>query len=228
MNKREIPKNPQAPNLNKQAIELLTDLCFRRDDSIEINGAENIFVFGTCISVDEAIYCTLDAIDKAGAKSLILSGGIADYSDSYKVGQPESQYFYNLIKDKLPAGIEVKVEVVSKNCLENITYSLPYLSVIKDSSLIFITKSLAAGRSYLTLKKYLPKVKLLQRSFDAAYPENNKVISRNTWFNDRHSINRVYGEFLRIKVYGSRGDIVSDEVERIIRNIEDLLFKQNH
>ena len=59
---------------------------------------------------------------------------------------------------------------------------------------------------------------ILQKTYDAMYYDDSLVIGRDNWQNTKEGRERVWGEFLRIKHYGQRGDIAADELSTIISN----------
>jgi hypothetical protein len=210
---REIAKLPNVPPLNEAAIQALTELCFRTDDDLSHKTSDTIFVFGT-VSLEKAGEAVTEAVKQVSPKKLVLSGGMPTYPDSNQTPKAESELLYEKIQKFLPTGLEVHLEKASNNSPENVQFSLPFL---QDSQCItFITKSVGAGRHYLTLKKFLPAVPLFQKTFDARYPENSTYITKTDWYKNSHALQRVWGEFLRIAKYGSRGDIAYDEIKNLI------------
>jgi hypothetical protein len=87
------------------------------------------------------------------------------------------------------------------------------------SSLLFIFKAHAAGRGYLTLRKFFKQAEILQQSFEVKYSRANSLLTRDNWFTFDFGRERVWGEYLRIKTYGARCDIEYDEVESLVNEI---------
>lgn len=136
MDEREIPKLPEVPPLDKETIDMLTKLCFRQDDNLSLYMADTVFMFGTSVSLKEAESIVLDVIKKVRPKLLVLTGGMPQYNDSYYIKRPESENFHDIIKDKILAPIEIKIENKSNNSVENVRFSLPLLA--SSQSIIFI------------------------------------------------------------------------------------------
>jgi hypothetical protein len=203
MNKREIPKLPEVPSLDKQTIKTVTELCFSQDDRIYTNIADTVFMFGTSVSLAEAEAAVISLIEKVRPKLLVISGGIPKYNDSYRTTRSESESFYDIIKDRILSCIEIKIENKSNNSVENVVFSLPLLA--GSQSIVFLTKSFAAGRHRLILEKYLPNSTIFQKTYDPVYPDSDGIIiSKNNWSNNPYSTSRVWGEYLRIKMVNSR------------------------
>lgn len=214
MSTREIPKKPQTPELTFEKIELLTSLCFRNDDQ-EIPKVDLIFVFGSAICFSEMKEAILKVIHQSDC--LLLTGGIEKYVDSSVHDLPESLMLYETVKDELPKNVKVICEEKSRNTYENLDFGLKLLKA-NPKSVCFIAKSFHAGRAYLTLRKFLPDAKIYQRTFNPSYAEPCALTREDWWKNKEYSA-RVYGEFLRIKKYGSRNDLLLDEVKEWIAGI---------
>ncbi|MBN8828384.1 MAG: hypothetical protein J0H68_06725 [Sphingobacteriia bacterium] len=78
------------------------------------------------------------------------------------------------------------------------------------------------GRHYLTFKKYFPKTTLFYETYEPSYLNDNSTytIKKENWFLFPFSIQRIWGEFLRIKMYGNKGDIEFEEVRNLVQEIE--------
>jgi len=214
---REIPKLPEIPTLTPDLIKSLSELCFRNESDLIPHISDTVFVFGTPISLDKAAEAIEEVLKCVNPRKLVLTGGMPTYPDSYKAAKPESHLLYDVIQKLLPKDLEVSFEETSNNCIENVQNALPFLK--ESHRITFITKSFAAGRDYLTLKKFLPNVHYTQKTFDALYPESPAYITKADWYNNPHSIMRVWGEYLRITKYGQRGDITYDEVKSLLDTI---------
>lgn len=152
---------------------------------------------------------------------IIISGGIVNYQDSDIHSFSEAEMIYNAIMHYIPKSVNVILEKKAQHTLENVVFSLDMLDK-KPNSMCFIGKSLQAGRAYLTLKKYLPNTKLYQRSVNPLFPLALELLTVNNWHYYPEFVGRVWGEFLRIKKYGERGDIDYNNVEKdLIDQIEN-------
>lgn len=114
---------------------------------------------------------------------------------------------------------DIYAEETSKNTLANVTEGLKVFDFSYASSLAFIFPSHGARRGYLNLRKYCPHTDIYQCPYDAHYPNEIEPISRKNWYYTEHGQRRVWGEYLRIKEYGLRGDIAFDEVADMIAEI---------
>ncbi len=218
---REIERHPKVPKLNDELIELLTRLCFRPDDPLE--PVDLIFVFSSTTGIDELALLIEDLLSKKISKRVFISGGIPNFKDAIKIPKPESALILERIdRNKFP-DVEFFTESKSKNTLENLTEALKILDFKNYKKILFIFKRHDPRRAYLTLRKFLPNIILIQKTFSPVYPNTDRPLDKNTWYTYDFGIGRVWGEFLRIKTYGQRGDIAYDkETEELVNKIENL------
>jgi hypothetical protein len=221
MEKREIPRYPKVPELSEKALGLLTNLCFRPDD--ELVPSDLLFVFGTPRFIRQTVE-EIDFILRHDlSKCVVITGGEPSYEDSAELKIAESEQIYNCLEKNIFPEVEFLLEKTSRNTLENVTEGLKLVEVGKLRRVIYLYKAHDSMRGYLTLKKYLPEVELLQRTFAANYG-TNEALDRDTWHRFQEYREIVWGEFLRIQLFGERGDIAYPEdvrvqVEKIIKEV---------
>jgi uncharacterized SAM-binding protein YcdF (DUF218 family) len=209
---REVEKTPETPVLNKQVIKLLTSLCFREDDKQE--EVDMIFVYGSFKYYKLLANFIKDLLKPGLSKKVLITGG-----ETSEFGA-ESNLVLDEIKPDDYSYIKFILEKKSTNTLGNVTEALKVHDFSKYKKILFIFKTHGAGRGYLTLKKFLPNTTILQKTWS---PE--PVISKTNWFNNEASIRRVWGEFLRIKKYGERGDIhYPQKIKEVVEKIESLVI----
>ncbi len=222
---REVDRNPVIPRLNKNIINLLTRLCFRQDDVV--NHADLIFFFSTQHHTQKAVKLITKLLNNQVAPKILITGGNPPYPDT-SVEVIESQQILNLLnKSKFPH-IDFYSEQTSRNLQENVIHSIPIIKKINPQKILFVTKSHAAGRSYLTLKKQFPRVQLKQITYNVKYENSPHEITKQNWYTFKSGKQRVWGEFLRIKLYGRRGDIEYDDVQDLIIQIENSINKSRY
>lgn len=207
----EIPRNPEVPFLNDEAIALLEGVCFR-ENTICCADVETLFVFGSTSALPAMIQEITNLVSEARITSIVVTGGIKASTEKTQ-RQSEADMIADSLRDILPEDIRIHRETRSTNTLENVRNAACLYDIARCGSLCFISKYHAAGRSFLTLKKFFPDVPLKQRAFVA------NGCAPATWSQSESARQIVWGEFLRIRRYGSRGDIVTDlvgdPVERI-------------
>ncbi len=205
MKTREIDKNPTVPQLSKRVVELLTELCFRKREELE--SADVLFIFGTSFEIENIAHAAEKVLEKGLVSSVVATGGAPMFPDSPKMSRSEAVEILHALRiERFPNTI-FRSESESLNTQENVRLSLRFPELAKATKVIYLFRSHACGRGFLTLRKYLPSAKLLPLSVDVSYKKGSLAISRETWFSDQFSRSRVWGEFLRIETYGARGDI---------------------
>jgi len=211
---KEVPRTHEAPHMTDELVELLTSLCFRKNDELPL-GADTLFVFGSISSLASMVCELTDIITKEKIRHLIISGG-RSLSAERKIDRSESDIILEHIDHLLDGDIRVITEETSTNSLENVKNALDLCDLTNSKSLCFVHKYHTAGRALLTLQKFLPDMEFKQRAFAS------KNCSPETWFKDDHFRKLVWGEFLRIEKYSSRGDIEFSSVESIVNKINKL------
>lgn len=221
--KREIDKNPTTPRLSAKAKELLTELCFRKDDDLQ--KVDGIFVFASTMDIEKLAKLIEKILDKNISKKVFITGGrIPDEKVRQLAltrGSTEANLLLNALDVHRFKDVRFYTETRSTNTLENVTETLKNSEFTKCKSLLFIFKSHAVGRGYLTLRKFFPSARLYQVSYYPRYEPVNKIITRSNWHSFAFTKGRVWGEYLRIKKYSSRGDINYASVEKLLDNIEE-------
>ncbi len=220
----EIDKNPQVPKLNDQAIKLLTDLCFRSDDII--HKVDGIFIFSSTHEIPQLAAIIDQLLVDHVAEKIFITGGVtkALLAKGLTDTTEADLLLSHLDIDKFPQ-VDFFIERESTNTMENVTFTLANSDLASCKKLLFIFKCHAAGRGYLTLKKYLPNTELLQKTFAAKYTDDSSLITKDNWFKSDFAISRVWGEFLRIKTYGIRGDIAYESVKDLVADIEYIIYQ---
>lgn len=209
MDKREIEKEPEVPELSKKEIDIIAKICFREDDELE--PADLIFVFGSSHYVKELADIIIDLLTRKLSNRVFITGGIPTYTDSKKIDKAENLSILDYINRNLFEGVQFYTESVSKNTTENVTEALKVLDFTRYKKIIFIFKYHACGRGYLTLRKFLPSAKLMQKSFNVSYHDGVQEITKENWYKTELGRKRVYGEYLRIQTYSKRGNIAQPE-----------------
>ncbi len=167
-----------------------------------------LFVFG---GTDPGHWQTaLRAYRSGYAPRLVVTGGI-------KPGAPrhfawtdgESSEARVIVRELVARGVPLSAiawEDRSRNSLENVRCALAVFDFAAVRSVMFVGKSLGAGRQLATLRKVLPgNIAFVPFTFDAEVHDTR--ISRRDWAATEVGRARVWGEYLRMRIYGARGDI---------------------
>lgn len=217
---RELPKLPEdAPLIISEKLRiLLTELCFRNPLDSK---SELLFCFGTHLHPEKQAKAIADFLDVNQVPHVILTGGRATYNDIETPIFIESERVFSLLDKKKYPNVQFHLERESKNTLENVSFALKIFDFSHCSTITFCSHSYSAGRSYLTLRRFLPTAKISQRTFNICLPDSGEEITRDNWHLSSLGISYVWGEFSRIVHYGNRGDIAISEVEHLIRDIKN-------
>lgn len=213
---REIPRFPEVPShFSDKLVDLLSRLCFHKIDQ-DIPKVDLLFIFGTDISPIEM----LDTIKPLlhVSQKVVFTGGFVDYDDSIVEPESVAGRMYKPIAHVFPKTMQVFMQERSKNTLEDVTFTLEMLDA-SPKTLCYTSRNFHSGRCYLTLKKYLPNCQFYHRSIAEIFPNPETMITRKHWMDYPSQRSLVWGEYLRIKKYGERGDIALDEVKDLITEI---------
>ena len=224
MIEREIEKNPHAPDISDKVVELLTELCFVKDD--DTGQVDLIFVYATPSNFIEVKKILNDLLEMDYSKKVFVTGGRPHFQDyRYKDEKTEAEKFFEVFDISKFPSVKFFKEDSSTNSLDNVREAMKVLDFSDYKRIAFIFKSHASRRGYLTLRKFCSKTVLISIPFNTDYLEidsKGKLISRDDWHKSGFGRSRVWGEFLRIKKYGQRGDIEYKEVKDLVEEIDKL------
>ena len=211
---RLIPKRWHVPELSDTLVTALSQLCFGHNDTIQ--AVDVLFVFGAGNNLNEQISCVESILEKQQSCTLILTGWVPWYTDSFDTwGIPECKMLGNALNmDRYP-DVKVLYEEHSTNTRENVVMSLPLLDRTSVNTIWFVSKAFHAGRTRCTLQTFLPDKILLQYAYDTPIPEW-WIVSRLHWHEYEEWRQRVWWEFCRIREYGRNWDIDISSVAWLI------------
>lgn len=224
MQAREIERSPIPPEFSHNAIELLTQLCFKPDDPLE--KADLIFGFSSTTEIDKFAQTIRDLVTQEISNKVFIAGGAPKFNDSLEIPKAESEIVLELIKPSDFPNVKFYNETKSTNTLENVTEALKVLNFSHYKTIVYVFKKHDCKRAYLTLRKFLPNTKLIQHTFEPKYPGTDRPLTKDTWFTYDFGKSRVWGEYLRIKLYGERGDIAYDEETKgLVEKIDNTISR---
>lgn len=231
---REVSKNPETPDLNSQAIDLLTKLVFRHDD--EWQKSDAFLVHGRASDRDRLVQAEniYNVIQNKFASTIILTGGRPDFhgSDHDVVSQSESEMLFNTLDMAKIANEHILIEKESISTYDNILNSMKLFDFSKSSKVTFLSAAFGAGRTYLTYRKLLPHLDMVQRSMTTLM--DGQEITSDSWSEFEVSRKRIWGEYLRIVMYGDNeipkssglmGVIEFEEVRDLVVRINEITGK---
>lgn len=222
--KREINKKPIVPILTNKTINYLTQLCFKYET---IKNTDGVFIFGTNILQKKAANHIENILYHSQAKKCIITGGIANYHESKYESIPESVTIYKNIDTEKFKNVDFYLEQKSKNNLENVNNAIKIIDFTSLESIICISHSYASNRSVQTLRNVFSK-KIYSCPYDI-YGENKILVDKSAWSKNEEGKAIVWGEYLRIKTYGERGDFpLTKKMKNLIIKIEkEILVTKN-
>jgi len=213
---REINKNPIPPEMSADMIAALTKLCFF---SAALRSANVLFVFGSHIRHREIAHIITDILHEHPIPTVILTGGIPDYKATDYLPQAESSLLFELLsKNEFPNTTFI-LETASKNTLENVQNAIMLFDFDDVKKVLFISHAYAARRAALTLKRYLPEVSLGNYPVIIPSLDSDLPLSELDWYKTEYGRSIIWGEYLRIKTYGERGDFPIRDVRELMDNV---------
>ncbi len=176
-----IPKYPEVPSLTQKQIIDITEIVFYKE--VESKKCDAIFVFGG--SHPGNWLTPLDAYKKGLGDFVIVTGG----GSLSNMRHPEWNYgsmteaeviVKNLVENGVPKE-EISYETSSMYSIANVIEAKKIFDFTKISSLLFVCKSIAAGRQYRTLTKQLPtNIEFIPYPFDTSF-DGQTIITRDNW-----------------------------------------------
>lgn len=223
---REISKTPDTPKYISLALRhLLTELCF--EGSPLIAPVDLLFVYGTPFFINEAAQHITILLDQKLANKVLIAGGMMPHGEPLIQQKSEAKIIYEALDKNKFKHINFFLEEESQNSLANVTNALKILDFRNYSNIGFVFLSHCARRGYLTLKKFCPNAHIFQSPYHACCGDAFNKLSKDTWHTFPEGIKRVWGEYLRIKLYGQRGDIKYSEINQLVEQIDIASQKLN-
>lgn len=170
MTEPKIPKEPPIPDLTEPAIEQLTDIVFLPEASPE--PCDAIFVFGGTHPGhwQQAIH----AYHQGYSSRVIVTGGLSPTAVKHPDWPDPALCDAEGITAQLVQGGVPRHAIVyenrSRNTRENVLYAMEIADFSQMRGLLYIGKSLSAGREYRTLVHNVPiPLRYIPFVFDAEY-----------------------------------------------------------
>lgn len=134
--------------------------------------------------------------------------------------------FLNIKRDNF-SNTHFIIENESKNTLENVELSQSLFDFSKVQNVTYFSHSYASKRSCLTLKKYCSNSKFGNFQIDIPSEISEIPVDINNWYKTEHGRMLIWGEYLRFKTYGARGDFPIEEVLNQLSTIEKYINECN-
>lgn len=209
-----IAKEPVVQGFSESEVEFLTASTF--EEEVRPQKCDALFVFsGTHSGHWEKV---IEAYNLNYIETIIVTGGRSltgvphpDWDGNKEREISEARVIVSYLES---AGIPLEnifIEEKSTNSLENVICAKEVFDFTKIHTLMVVCKSHATGKQIRTLKKHLPNhIEYIPFTFNTVY--NGTEVNRNNWAKTEVGRKRVWGEYLRINHYGSKGDILPLDV----------------
>lgn len=220
--KREISKTPVPPPLTPALCDALTQVCFMPE--VALTKVDVLFVFGTPVAIEALATHVNKLLSAALSDQVIIAGGQVQLGEPLKHNTSESRLIHAAIPATRFPKVHFTLEEQSLNTLENVKNALPHLQLYATRRIGYVFPAYGARRGYLTLRRFLPEATLLPFCFYAHCLNGQSVITHDRWHLNERARSRVWGEYLRIKCYGERGDIAyGQDMQQLVQRVESLL-----
>ncbi|WP_404428934.1 YdcF family protein [Sutcliffiella horikoshii] len=217
-----IPKYPEVPKLTDKQIDEITEIVFWKE--VEPIKCDAIFVFGG--SHPGNWKKPLEAYQKGLGNCIIATGGSSlsnlRHPEWDNIGFSEAEVIVkNLLENGVPKEV-ISYETSSMHSIANVTEAKKIFDFTSINSLLFVCKSIATGRQYRTLLKYLPpNIKYIPYPFDTSF-DGQTTIKRDNWMLNERNTSLVFGEYLRSIIYGMEGMI--NAPRKHVAGLEDIVL----
>ncbi len=212
---------PLAPKLDDLIVNEISDIIFGTDELQQPTApCDVIFIFG---GVDPGLWSTaLNAYHSGLASYVVATGGRGART-------PDGVIESKLIRERLIEGgvpkEKITIESSSTNSYENVTFAMEVFDFSKVQKILMVCTSRGIGRQSRTLKQHLKNVTVVPHSFDSSIPGLEAPLTRENWRLSEHSRNYIWGQVLRIHVYGLLGHLqalegISSELSALIQSSE--------
>lgn len=216
---REISKVPACPDMDAALVSALTELCFQEES---LMASDLLFVFGSNVQHREIAHIIRYMLDSALVNQVMITGGIANYNGSFYKKQAESEQIKSYIPLEKYADKKIHTENQSKNIIENIIEAQKVFSFEHIRSMTFLSHSYASTRAALSLKRFFPDIALHCIPLPLPSDLSKYPISRQMWSKTDYGRGLVWGEYLRLQKYGTRGDFPIEDIQANLDEVKRL------
>ncbi|MBU0570303.1 YdcF family protein [Patescibacteria group bacterium] len=212
-----IPRRIALPKLTSKEIKIIGKTFFYQDPLESVQLLDLLFVFGVTKQIHECAKYISTIIDNDFKGSLVITGGIPNYSRKV-LDKPQADMLFSKIKPKENLNL-VALERKSVNTYENVTFSLNLIKFDTFKKIGIITNNLHSLRAYLTMRNFTSRnIKVLRYSYTDVDLEKHKKMSSINWIKSATFSECVASEIKRIKVYGKRGHINLNLARKMLSN----------
>ncbi|MBB2150610.1 YdcF family protein [Pedobacter gandavensis] len=219
----DIMLYPPCPVMDEKLVNVLTDLCFKQE---EMTASDLLFIFGSNVKHAEIAGLITQMIDKKMVDQVIITGGIANFGNSFHQNIPESEAIHAYLPEKYRNHRSILLETCSRNMVENIIEAQKLHNFSHVKTIIFISHAYASKRAALSLAGFFPDKKIYCLPFSLPSDRVEYPINREHWFKTKYGQSLILGEYLRLLTYGNRGDFPLAELQPQLDLVESLLLNK--
>lgn len=213
-----VPRHPALPDHFNDLIKTITDIAFMKPSTEPV---DIVFAFGSWNQY-KALSKALTRIYETGlSRDFILTGG---FPNNPEPGTPlisVTDRVLGVLPQTMQDSCTIHCQNKSTNSLEDAVFAQPYLEPYQTQTIGCVARNWAFRRQYLTLQKCVPHARILPLPYDEELTDGSVITSEN-WHLNTEFRSMVWGEILRIKFYGERGDIAYPP--DICAKIEEMLI----
>lgn len=221
---REIVKVPKSPDMDAELIAALTELCFQEESLVP---SDLLFVFGSNVQHREIADIITYMLNMELVDQVLITGGVANYKGSFYKKEAESEQIKSYLPMEKYGDKQIYTENKSKNIIENIVEARKIFSFKNIRSMTFLAHSYASTRAMLSLKHFFPAIEMHCIPLPLPTDYLKYPISKQMWSATAYGRGLVWGEFLRLKTYGERGDFSIAEIQESLNHITGLSSHQS-
>lgn len=213
---------PPCPVMNQDLVNILSALCFEK---VQLAASDLLFVFGSNVKHQEIAALITQQINKKKVNQVIITGGIANFGNSYHQNRPESEAIHAYLPERIKTQ-NILLETCSRTMLENIVEAQKIVNFNKIKSITFICHAYASKRAALSLANFFPDKTLYCLPFSLPSDRMEHPINREQWFKTKYGQSLILGEYLRLLTYGNRGDFPLAAIQPDLDQVENLLLNK--
>lgn len=198
---REIERFPACPALTPNEIATITSTVFVQSNPKK---ADVLFIFGSSYGNWEQVA----NLYRGGFVPMVFVAGGLKYGEDF-----ETIMSHTIREALVHFGVPQEAIIVddrSRNTLEDALFGRDIFveKHIPHQRILFAAKAPHSGRCLKTLRKIFPESELFPFIYDFMY--GDRLITEKVseaWWKEPFGRSYVYGEYQRILLYSSRGDI---------------------
>lgn len=200
---RELPKRPDLPANFMELVDDITKLCFvpSKNETVDV-----VFVFGNWSQKSQKPLHIEQLYRNNISKYFVLTGGKPTHDYSHLGSTAVADDVYAGLAEDIIENSIIHIQNRSINSVEDIELSMPFMANINKSTIGCVACNWAMGRQMMYLKKFFPTSDIYPLPYDTRL-EDGSFLTASNWHHNTDGQKRLWGEIIRMKLYGERGDM---------------------